>query len=113
MRKLGCMKESKIRLKINGEMIEQPDKNHHLCGYHLCGKYCPSNVMMSCPKVKSGGHLPLEEYPFITEGKQVLGDKKVRVYCLGEGKIRELPEVVNFTVTKCKRYEDAIKNSQK
>ena len=70
------MKESKIRLKINVEMIEQPDKNHHLCGYHLCGKYCPSNVMMSCPKVKSGGHLPLEEYPFITEGKQVLGDKK-------------------------------------
>lgn len=107
------MKESKIRLKINGEMIEQPDKNDNLCGYHLCGNYCPSDVMMSCPKVRSGGHLPLEEYPFIIDGKQVLGVKKVKVHYLGESKIRELPEVVNFTVTKCKRYEDAIKNSQK
>ena len=107
------MEQSRIRLKINGEMIEQQDKNHHLCGYHLCGNYCPSDVMMSCPKVKSGGHLPLDEYPFILDGKQVLGEKTMKLHCLSKNEIRELPEVTQFTVTKCKRYEDAIENRQK
>lgn len=106
------MKESKIRLKINGEMIEQPDKHHHLCGYHLCGSCCPVEVMMSCPKVRCFDYLPIEEYSFIIEGKQVLSSCK-NVRCVIEGQERFLPEVEQFIVTKCKRYEDAIKNRQK
>lgn len=96
-----------VNVKINGELVSSDNKYSNLLKVHLCGNYCPMDVMMTCLKVRTSGNLPIEEYPFITDGIQVLGDKRIKI-TKKDGSIRYVKEAESLIVSKCLRYEKAI-----
>ena len=72
----------------------------------MCGDYCPVEVSMSCPKVRTCGNLPITRYPFIINGKQAIRESE-RAINRTTGEKKKIMVVTNLLVTKCKRYEMA------
>lgn len=92
-----------INVKLNGQIVSSDTK---ITGTHLCGDYCPIEISMSCPKVRTCGNLPITEYPFIIDGKQVIEERE-RIISRETGEKKKTMEVTKLVVTKCKRYEMA------
>lgn len=98
------MEKKIVNVKLNGKIVSPDTK---IKGVHLCGNYCPINVSMSCPKVRTCGNLPLNKYySFITDGKQIIEERNTR-------EAQNILEATRFVVTKCKRYEGAISHMKK
>lgn len=96
-----------VNVKINGELVSSDNKNSNLFDVHLCGNYCPVDVMMSCPKVQTSCNLPIVEYPFIINGKQVLSDRLIKM-TKSDSSVRYVNEAESLIVSKCLRYDEAI-----
>ena len=97
-----------INVKVNGKLVSE---NFPIKGAHLCFD-CPLETTLSCPKILTCGTESIMKYPFIIEGKQVLIERELVISSYWG--IRE-KEVIrdSLIVTKCKRYDEAIKNTRK
>ena len=100
-----------VNVKINGELVSSDNKNSNLFDVHLCSNYCPVDVMMSCPKVQTSCNLPIEEYPFIINGKQVLSDRLIKM-TKSDSSVRYVNEAESLIVSKCLRYDEAIERQK-
>lgn len=94
-------------VKINGSLV---DENIKLKGEHLCFRHCPLELTMSCPKINALSDKKITDFPFILDGAQELIVRKSYNEDLEQYEM--VTETKSFSVTKCKRYEDGIKNTR-
>lgn len=98
-----------VNVKVNGEFV---DNNTIINGSHLCLNYCPLETTMSCPKILFGCENSIRtNFPFITECRQVQTEK-IKVVDEETGETRRVIETDEMVVTKCKRYDEAIRNTR-
>lgn len=106
-----CVKNNSkkiINVKVNGKLVAENTRIH---GAHLCFD-CPLDATLSCPKILTCGTEPIMNYPFITEGKQVLIIKENIKDSYFDEPYKEVIRD-SLIVTKCKRYDNAMKNTRK